>query len=134
QLVRAMHRAGVKFLAGTDTESLDVFPGISLHDELALLVEAGLTPMEALQAATSNPAQCLGRHDLGTVEKGKLADLVLLDANPLEDIHNTKRIRAVVFGGRLLEQTELQARLKEVAWAAAHREPTPPPGAYIKYP
>jgi predicted amidohydrolase YtcJ len=68
--------------------------GFSLHDELALFVQAGLTPGEALKTATYNPAKFLGMLDqLGTVEKGKLADLVLLDANPLEDIHNTQKIR-----------------------------------------
>src|SRR5262249_6332302 len=79
-LVRAMHRAGVSFLAGTDTINPFVFPGFSLHDELALLVaEGGFTPLEALQAATRDPARFLGREkDLGTVEPGKLADLVLL--------------------------------------------------------
>ena len=82
-LVGAMHRAGVRFLAGTDTPNPFVFPGFSLHDELELLIEAGLTPMEALQMATRNPAEYLNMLDsLGTVEKGKLADLVLLEAKP----------------------------------------------------
>lgn len=79
EIVGAMHRAGVKFLAGTDTPNPYVFPGFSLHDELALLVKAGFTPMEALQAATRNPAEYLGRLDsLGTIEESKIADLVLL--------------------------------------------------------
>jgi adenine deaminase len=78
-------------------------PGFSLHDEPALLVaEGGFTPLEALQATTRDPALFLGREkDLGTVERGKLADLVLLDADPLADIHNTK-FAAVVANGRLL--------------------------------
>ena len=101
-MVRAMRRAGVQFLAGTDTLNPFCFPGFSLHDELALLVEAGLTPMEAMQAATINPAVFMGKSSsLGTIEKGKIADLVLLDANPLDDIGNTKRIAAVVVGGKL---------------------------------
>ena len=106
EIVGAMRRAGVEFLAGTTTEEpLFTVPGFSLHDELALLVQAGLTPMEALQAATLNPARFLGReHDFGTVAAGKIADLVLLDANPLEDISNTRKIAAVVYGGKLFRQ------------------------------
>jgi len=116
-LVRAMHQSGVPFLAGTDTPGVPyVFPGFSLHDELALLVaEGGFTPLEALQAATRDPARFLGREkDLGTVEPGKLADLVLLDADPLADIHNTTRIAAVVANGRLLPRRELDRMLAEV--------------------
>jgi imidazolonepropionase-like amidohydrolase len=115
-LVRAMHRAGVPFLAGTDTSNPFVFPGFSLHDELALLVsEGGFTPMEALQAATRDPARFLGREkDLGTVEPGKLADLVLLDADPLADIHNTTKIASVVANGRLLPRDRLDRMLADV--------------------
>jgi imidazolonepropionase-like amidohydrolase len=116
-LVRAMHQAGVPFLAGTDTPGVPyVFPGFSLHDELALLVaEGGFTPLEALQAATRDPARFLGREkDLGTVEPGKLADLVLLDADPLADIHNTTKIAAVVANGRLLPRQELDRMLADV--------------------
>jgi imidazolonepropionase-like amidohydrolase len=116
-LVRAMHQAGVPFLAGTDTPGVPyVFPGFSLHDELALLVaEGGFTPLEALQAATRDPARFLGREkDLGTVEPGKLADLVLLDADPLTDIHNTTKIAAVVANGRLLPRRELDRMLADV--------------------
>ena len=93
-----------------------------LHDELALLVETGLSPMEALQAATLNPARYLGKDkDLGTVEKGKLADLVLLEANPLDDIHNSQKIEAVVFGGKLLPKAALQKMLDDLE-AAARKE------------
>jgi hypothetical protein len=110
--IAEMKRAGVRFLAGTDTGNPFCFPGFSLHDELALLVGAGLTPMEALQSATSNAAQFLGRADsLGTIEKGKTADLVLLDANPLEQIANTTRIAAVVLGGELFDRPRLDAML-----------------------
>ncbi len=122
-LVRAMHRAGVPFLAGTDTPGVPyVFPGFSLHDELALLVvEGGFTPLEALQAATRDPARFLGREkDLGTVEQGKLADLVLLDADPLIDIHNTTKIAAVVANGRLLPRDRLDQMLADVE--AANRK------------
>jgi imidazolonepropionase-like amidohydrolase len=117
----AMFRAGVPFLAGTDTAAgVHVFPGFSLHQELALFVQAGLTPLQALQTATLNPAKFLNRlADLGTVERGKLADLVLLDANPLEDIANTKKIRAVVLAGRYLDRPELDRMLKGVEKAAA---------------
>jgi imidazolonepropionase-like amidohydrolase len=117
----AMFRAGVPFLAGTDTAAgVHIFPGFSLHQELALFVQAGLTPLQALQTATLNPAKFMNRlADLGTVERGKLADLVLLDANPLEDIANTKKIRAVVLAGRYLDRTELDRMLKGVEKAAA---------------
>jgi hypothetical protein len=114
-LVGEMQRAGVGILAGTDPPARGVFPGFSLHDELALLVQAGLTPMEALQTATRNPARFLGTLDsFGTIEKGKIADLVLLEANPLEDIHNTRKVAAVVFGGRLISKPELQMMLDKV--------------------
>lgn len=112
--VRAMipdlRRAGVGLLAGTDAGANEYsLPGFSLHDELVELVEAGLTPMEALQTATLNPARYLGLTDaLGTVEMGKIADLVLLEANPLEDIHNTQKIAAVVVNGSILGKPELQ--------------------------
>lgn len=92
-----MHRAGVNLMGGTDLGVKWVAPGVSLHDEMALLVDAGLTPMEALQTATVNPARFLGV-SAGTVEPGKIASLVLLDANPLENIRNTTRIHAVILG------------------------------------
>src|ERR1700677_4661652 len=116
----AMFRPGVPFLAGTDTAAGGhIFPGFSLHQELALFVQAGLTPLQALQTATLNPAKFMNRlADLGTVERGKLADLVLLDANPLDDIANTQRIRAVVLAGRYLDRTELDRMLKGVEKAA----------------
>lgn len=115
EIVGAMRRAGVKFLAGTDVLNPFAFPGFSLHDELALLVEAGLTPMDALQAATINPAVYLGQSkSLGTIETGKVADLVLLEANPLDDIAHTKRITAVITAGRLRNRSDLDAML---AWA-----------------
>ena len=117
----AMFRAGVPFLAGTDTAAgVHIFPGFSLHQELALFVKAGLTPLQALQTATLNPAKFLNRlSDLGTVERGKLADLDLLDANPLDDINNTRKIRAVVLAGRYLDRTDLDRLLNGVAKAAA---------------
>src|SRR5262245_17165668 len=107
-----MHRARVRLLAGSDTPQPYVVPGSSLHDELALLVEAGLTPLEALQAATRNPARFLGMgRSLGTVEIGKTADLVLLEADPFQKITNTRTISGVVLGGQLLPKPSLEAML-----------------------
>jgi imidazolonepropionase-like amidohydrolase len=112
QVVGMMHHAGVKFMPGTDSIDPYIFPGFSVHDELALFVQAGLTPMQALQAATWNPAEYLGITDTaGSVAIGKVADLVLLDANPLEDIRNTQRIWAVVLHGKLLQKAALEALL-----------------------
>jgi imidazolonepropionase-like amidohydrolase len=106
EVVGDMSRAGVLFLAGTDTGNPFCFPGFSLHDELVLLVKAGLTPTESLRAATLNPAKFFGLDQtLGTIERGKLADLVLLEANPLEDIRNTQRIDAVVMNGRFYDRS-----------------------------
>jgi hypothetical protein len=103
ELVGEMHRAGVLLLAGSDAgEATDVPMGAGLHRELELLVGSGLTPLEALQTATLNPAMYLGTLSLmGTIASGKVGDLVLLDANPLEDIRNTRKIRAVVMRGKL---------------------------------
>ncbi|HLM57401.1 MAG TPA: amidohydrolase family protein [Pyrinomonadaceae bacterium] len=108
EVVGEMNRRGVRLLAGCDA----LVPGFCLHDELELLVRAGLSPMEALQAATRNPAELAGRLDqLGTVEPNKLADLVLLDADPLADIRHTRRVRAVVLNGRYIPKAELQRML-----------------------
>jgi adenine deaminase len=115
EITGEMYLAGVQFLAGTDTGAPYLIPGFSLHEELALLVKAGLTPMEALQTATINPAAYLGIQDsLGTIEENKIADLVLLDSNPLEDISNTQRINAVVLGGKFLSKESLQKMLAGV--------------------
>ena len=114
--VRLANEVGVTLLAATDVGVPLQVPGISLHVELESLVEAGLTPLEALRTATINPARVLGLADsLGTVEPGKLADLVLLDANPLESISNVRRIRAVVADGRLYRRADLDRLLAEVA-------------------
>src|SRR6185503_12891646 len=119
ELVLAMHRAGVKILAATDAVVWYVVPGFSLHDELELFVKAGLNSMEALQTATRNPAIYLGLIDeVGTVEKGKKADLVLLEANPLENISNTKRINSVIVNGRLFPRASLDKMLKDAERAA----------------
>jgi imidazolonepropionase-like amidohydrolase len=116
EIVGKMQAAGVRIMAGTDTAAPNVFPGSSLHEDLAYLVQAGLTPMQALQAATKNPAEFLGKlNSQGTIEQGKFADLVLLDANPLADIHNTQTIRSVILRGRLLDRPALNALLSSVA-------------------
>lgn len=121
EMTLAMHRAGVPFLAGTDTAAgVHIFPGFSLHQELELFVQAGFTPMEALQTATRNPAQFFGTlADTGTVRAGKIADLVLLDADPVADIRNTRKIRAVVLNGRYLSRSDLDEMLHQVELAAA---------------
>jgi imidazolonepropionase-like amidohydrolase len=120
EVVNTMHRAGIPFLAGTDTPpGVYIFPGFSLHEELQRFVAAGFTPMEALQTATLNPAKFLGMQDrLGTIEEGKLADMVLLDANPLEDIRNTQKIAAVIVNGRYLSRADLDRMLAGVEAAA----------------
>jgi len=100
--VSAMQRAGVHILTGTDAPLRNSPPGFGLHEELALLVSGGMAPFDALRSATLEPARYFGMLDsLGTIAPGKLADLLLLDANPLQDIRNTRRISAVVANGRL---------------------------------
>lgn len=124
-LVRRMHVAGVGFLAGTDVSNWNMLvPGVSLHDELGQFVEAGLSPLEALQTATINPARYLGIEDsVGTVAAGKRADLVLLDADPTASISNTKKIAAVLLGGRLIERNELNRILDDARRRAAEGPP-----------
>jgi hypothetical protein len=121
KLVGDMHRAGVEFLAGTDANGLNpVYPGFGLHEELKLLVKSGLSPMEALQAATRNAAMYFGQLPVGgTIEKGKAADLVLLDADPLEDIGNTEKIAGVIMRGRYYSREDLDKLLDQAAERAA---------------
>lgn len=114
ELTGRLHRAGVPLLAGTDAPEPFVPPGGSLHQELELLVASGLTPGEALRCATLHNAQALGRGDrLGAIEPGKLADLVLLGADPLESIANTRRIERVFRGGLVVEPGALLAGVPE---------------------
>ena len=124
-LAPALQRAGVTLLAGTDVGVLGhPVPGHSLHQELGLLVEAGLSPLQALQAATINPARALGAVDsLGTVSTGKLAELVLLDADPTIDIANARRVRGVFSGGRYFDRAALDAMLRPASAAIAAERP-----------
>jgi imidazolonepropionase-like amidohydrolase len=119
EITKAMQRAGVGLLAGTDAPP----DRANLHDELAMLVQAGLTPKEALQAATINPAKYIHRQaSLGAIVPGKIADMVLLEANPLEDIGNAKRIAAVVINGRYLPKDSLQKMLAEAEGTSTKKE------------
>ncbi len=112
-----MHAAG---MAGTDSTAPNLVPGFALHDSIADLVQAGLTPMQALQAATSKPAEFLNRSgEQGTIAPGQRADLILLDANPLEDIHNTQKIRAAILKGKYLDRNALDTLLNKAAQFAA---------------
>ncbi|MGH9714763.1 MAG: amidohydrolase family protein [Candidatus Acidiferrales bacterium] len=122
-IVKKLNQAGVPFLAGTDCPAgVDVLPGFSLHLELQRFIAAGFTPLQALQTATINPATFLEKQsDFGAVEPGKVADLLLLDANPLDDIRNTQKIDAVVADGRYFSRADLDRILRDVQAAASKR-------------
>ena len=112
QILKALHDAGARLLVGTDTPHPFVMPGFSIHEELANFVAAGLSPYEALKAATADAADFMGvPGEFGTIKPGARADLVLLAANPLEDIKNSKRIVGVMLSGRWLPRDELQREL-----------------------
>jgi imidazolonepropionase-like amidohydrolase len=114
-LVRAFVAAGIPVVAGTDSPVPGVVPGFALHDELAALTRAGLSNRQALESATRLPSEWLGvSADRGTVEVGRRADLLLLDADPLAEISNTRRIAAVIAGGRYLSRAVLDRRLKDM--------------------
>jgi imidazolonepropionase-like amidohydrolase len=114
RLVSLATRTRIEVLAGTDTGDPYTIPGATLHDELEQLVAAGMTPHQALQAATIVPARFLEWDEqMGTIEKGKVADLVMLDANPLEDIRNTRKIAAVFARGRYFSRRDLDALLTQ---------------------
>ena len=113
EVTAMMFRAGVRLLPGTDTGALFILPGFGLHDELELMVAAGLPVSAVLRIATLAPAQFLGREsELGRVSRGKLADLVLLDADPTKSIGNTRLIRAVVADGRFYDRDALDGMLR----------------------
>lgn len=121
KLVKAFKEAGVPIVAGTDAGTSGIIWGFSLHDEIELLVKAGLTPEEALASATRLPATWLEIGDkIGTIEEGKFADLILLDANPLLDIKNTRKISAVCFNGRWVNRKTIDKMLSGLAKHNAH--------------
>ncbi len=110
-----IHKAGIPIMAGTDTPIGFLTPGMSLHEELVVLVEAGLTPQEALKTATLNPAKYFNlENELGSIKENMWADLVILDANPLTDIHNTQKINAVVKQGKYLSKDSLDQLRKKL--------------------
>jgi hypothetical protein len=122
ELVDIMRRAGVQFMAGSDGPAPYVVPGFSLHAELEWLVKSGFSPTQALQSATFNPALFLAKLDkFGLVETGRMADLVLLEANPLEDILNTRKITAVVMGGKYYSRQDLDKMLARIVEVARNR-------------
>ena len=122
RLIRELHAAGAGLLLGSDAPQVWNVPGFSTHRELESLVAAGLTPWQALETGTRNVATFFGTlEDTGTIETGKRADLVLLDADPLADIRNTTRRAGVMLRGRWLPQAEIQARLDEIAQSVGKR-------------
>ncbi len=115
-LINEMRKANVHFMAGSDSGNPDLVPGFALHDELYDLVnDAGFSPLQALQMSTLGPAEFLGMtNEIGTIEEGKIADIVILRANPLEDIGNTQKIEAVIVDGKYLNRSELDSLLEDV--------------------
>ncbi|MEU9188931.1 amidohydrolase family protein [Streptomyces sp. NPDC048484] len=124
RLAGALAEAGVPLMTGTDLGTAYLMPGFSLHDELEQLVLAGLSPAQALGAATLEPARHLGHRDAGAVARGNVADLVLLDADPLLDIRNTTRINSVFVRGQLIDPPARARMLAEIEAAAGNRPAT----------
>lgn len=135
-LIPIMRKAGVRFMTGTDAGEIHSTVGLDLHREMELLVEAGLTPLEALRSATIEPARFLGAEStLGSIEAGRYADLVLLDANPLKDIRNTQKIDAVFVQGHYLSRAHITALKRQAAAPhAAGAGESPSPGAHPRSP
>ena len=105
QLTKKLDDNGVTILSGSDIPNFDLAPGASLHHELELLVEAGIPPLEIIKIATRNGAQALGiEKDVGTIELGKQADMIILSDNPIDSISNTKKIEAVINNGRFVKR------------------------------
>ena len=115
-MVGKIHANGIEIMAGTDCPIFFLTPGRSLHEELAVLVEAGLSPLDALKTATVNPAKYFNlENELGTISENKWADLVILDASPLDDITNTQRINAVIKQGKYYNRKDLDKKLEDLA-------------------
>ncbi|MGH9159735.1 MAG: amidohydrolase family protein [Vicinamibacteraceae bacterium] len=123
KVTAALHRAGVPLVAGTDAMGLPlIVPGASLHRELRILIECGLTPYEAIRTATINPAVFLGQdREFGTVAEGKRADLLLVEGNPLQDLTHLRRPMGVMVRGTWIPRNELQQRLAALRSTAEPR-------------
>jgi imidazolonepropionase-like amidohydrolase len=122
EITGIMKRGGVQFVVGTDAGGAWRIPGRSLHEGLAEMTRVGFTPMEVIQAATISSARLIGREKaMGTVQAGKVADLVVLDANPLLRIENTRTVNTVVTNGRLLDRTTLDRMLAQLEAANANQ-------------
>jgi imidazolonepropionase-like amidohydrolase len=120
QILRELHRAGAPLLLGSDAPQVFNVPGFAIHQEMQSLVDAGIPPYAVLESGTRNVARFFGiEAEAGTVETGKRADLILLSANPLEDIRNVRRLAGVMIGGRWLPRAEIDRRLEEIARAYA---------------
>jgi cytosine/adenosine deaminase-related metal-dependent hydrolase len=117
RLMKELHDAGVTLLLGSDAPQIFNVPGFSMHEELETLVASGLTPYQALRTGTVNVARHLGADDRGTVAEGQAADLILLEANPLDSVTNVRRIAGVMIQGRWLDAEEIAAGLQEIAEA-----------------
>ena len=115
RITREFHGAGVRLLIGTDAKNTGTVPGTSAHDEMQEMVDAGLSPFEVLRAATANAAEFLGdRQPSGQVAVGHGADLILLDANPLENIANSRRIASVMLRGRWIPRSKIADILEQL--------------------